>query len=63
MASGKAGSLLIDIAANTAQLRKDMDEAKTQIAGFGRAVENRNGRQGRVQIMGGARGYRTLSKT
>lgn len=39
MASGKAGSLLIDIAANTAQLKKDMDEAKTSIAGFGRAVE------------------------
>ena len=29
--SGKAGSLLIDIAANTAQLKKDMDEAKSQI--------------------------------
>jgi lambda family phage tail tape measure protein len=50
--SGKAGSLLIDIAANTAQLKKDMDEAKTQIAGLGRSVEGvANVVRGAFQLM------------
>jgi hypothetical protein len=39
MASGKAGSLLIDIAANTAQLKKDMTEAQAQVAGLAKTVE------------------------
>jgi lambda family phage tail tape measure protein len=39
MATGKAGSLLIDIAANTAQLKKDMADAQASITSFGKAVE------------------------
>ena len=48
MASGKAGSLLIDIAANTAQLKKDMGEAKESIAGFGQTVQG---------VAGAVKGY------
>lgn len=36
--AGKAGSLLIDIAANTAQLKKDFDEAKATVSSFGEGL-------------------------
>ena len=39
MATGKAGSLLIDIAANTAQLKKDMGEASAAITAFAKTAE------------------------
>jgi lambda family phage tail tape measure protein len=39
MASGKAGSLLIDIAANTAQLKKDFDSAAEEVSKFSRIIE------------------------
>jgi hypothetical protein len=39
MAAGKAGSLLIDIAANTAQLKKDMADAQASVAQLQKTVE------------------------
>ena len=45
MAAGKAGSLLIDIAANTAQLKKDMADAQASVAQLQKTVE------GAAQIM------------